>query len=135
MGRGLRVREAAWPPRRCRAATCRMRKKARPTVEIEAGKAGPASQSIPADWPRLAEAGRGWPWLAEATGRPALDLALAGRIKAGGRVGRCLWAAAFHIGRCVARGSCPKAAGPERPMQQPVVMGKVACVLFTATKP
>jgi hypothetical protein len=44
--------------------------------------------------------GRGWPRLAEAGGRPALALALAGDIKAGGRrgrVGRSLWAAAFHM--------------------------------------
>ena len=39
---------------------------------------GPASQNMPANWPRLAEAG----------GRPELDLALAGR--AGGRIGRSL---------------------------------------------
>eukprot|EP00964_Phaeocystis_antarctica_P069627 scaffold42332_cov63-Phaeocystis_antarctica.AAC.8 len=49
-------------------------------------------------WPRLAEAGRGWPRLAEVGGRPALDLALAGRIKAGGRGGRSLWAAVSHTG-------------------------------------
>ena len=40
-----------------------------------------------------------WLRLAEAGGRPALDLAPAGRIKAGGRIGRSLWAAAFH-GAC-----------------------------------
>tara|TARA_B100000795_G_scaffold182829_1_gene138584 strand:- start:121 stop:420 length:300 start_codon:yes stop_codon:yes gene_type:complete len=34
----------------------------------------PANRNVSADWPRLAEAG----------GRPELDLALAGRIKAGG---------------------------------------------------
>ena len=34
--------------------------------------------------------GRGWPRLAEAGGRPALALVLAGRI------GRGLWAAGFH---------------------------------------
>ena len=39
---------------------------------------GPASQNMPANWLRLAEAG----------GRPELDLALAGR--AGGRIGRSL---------------------------------------------
>tara|TARA_B100000795_G_scaffold172310_2_gene129946 strand:- start:93 stop:521 length:429 start_codon:yes stop_codon:yes gene_type:complete len=37
-------------------------------------------RTIPANWPRLTEAGRGWPRLeAEAGGRPVLDLALAGR--------------------------------------------------------
>eukprot|EP00964_Phaeocystis_antarctica_P134505 scaffold98800_cov54-Phaeocystis_antarctica.AAC.4 len=41
---------------------------------------------LPANWPRLAVAG----------GRPELALAPAGR--AGGRSGRSLWAAAFHIG-------------------------------------
>ena len=46
----------------------------------------PASQSVSANWPRRAEA----------RGRPELDLALAGR--AGGRIGRSLWVAAFHIG-------------------------------------
>eukprot|EP00964_Phaeocystis_antarctica_P154906 scaffold123817_cov51-Phaeocystis_antarctica.AAC.3 len=44
----------------------------------------PASQSLSANWSRLAEA----------KGRPELALALAGR--AGGRVGRSLWAADFH---------------------------------------
>ena len=47
----------------------------------------PASLSISAHWPRLAEAG----------GRPELDLALEGRIKAGGEL-TGLWAAAVHIG-------------------------------------
>ena len=47
----------------------------------------PASQKIAANWQRLAEAG----------GCLELDLVLAGR--AGGRVGRSLWAAAFHRGR------------------------------------
>ena len=53
--------------------------------ESRAGITGQPDQ-IPANWPRLAEAGRGWrPRLeAEAGGRPELDLALAGRIKAGG---------------------------------------------------
>ena len=53
--------------------------------ELEAGllvgkarPVGPASQNMPANWLRLAEAG----------GRPELDLALAGR--AGGRIGRSL---------------------------------------------
>ena len=46
---------------------------------------------------QLAEAGRGWP-MAEAGGRPALEMALAGRIKAGGRSGRSLRAAVLHIG-------------------------------------
>ena len=45
----------------------------------------PEHMNISANWSRLPEAG----------GRPELDLALAGR--AGGRVGRSLWAAAFHI--------------------------------------
>eukprot|EP00964_Phaeocystis_antarctica_P104379 scaffold69502_cov67-Phaeocystis_antarctica.AAC.6 len=44
------------------------------------------------------QTGRGWPRLeAEAGGRPELDLALAGR--AGGRIGRRLWVAVFHIER------------------------------------
>ena len=46
---------------------------------------GPASQNRSANRPRLAEAG----------GRPELDLALAGC--AGGRIGRRLWAAVFHM--------------------------------------
>ena len=46
----------------------------------------PASQNISANWPRLAEAG----------GRPELDLALAGRAR--GRIGRSPWAAGFHTG-------------------------------------
>ena len=43
--------------------------------------------------------GRGWPRLAEAGGRPALDLALAGPIKAGGRMGRSILGGSFHMGR------------------------------------
>ena len=58
---------------------------------------------------RLAEAGRGWPRLAEAIGRPELDRALAGRFKAGGRIGRRLWAAVFHVARH--RASAPTACG------------------------
>ena len=46
---------------------------------------GPASQNRSTSWPRLADAG----------GRPELDLALAAR--AGGRLGRSLWAAVFHM--------------------------------------
>ena len=45
--------------------------------------------------------GRGWPRLAEAGGRLELALALVGR--AGGRIGRSLWAAAFHRGSCRSR--------------------------------
>ena len=52
----------------------------------EARPVGPASQNMPANWPRLAEAG----------GRPGFDLALVGR--AGGRIGRSLRAAALHTG-------------------------------------
>ena len=61
----------------------------------------PASQSVSANWPRLAEAG----------GRPELDLALAGR--AGGRVGRSLCAAVFHIAthRAAIRGESGKRVG------------------------
>ena len=40
---------------------------------------------------------RGWPRLIEAGGRPELDLALAGRIKAGERMARRLWAAVCHM--------------------------------------
>ena len=49
------------------------------------GTLWPVNQNLPADWPRLAEAGRSYrPRLqAEATGRLGLELALAGRIKAG----------------------------------------------------
>ena len=52
-------------------------------LENRAGVAGQPelSQSISA---QLAEAGRGWS--AEAGGRPELDLALAGRSKAGGEL-------------------------------------------------
>ena len=58
--------------------------------------AGVAGQpvNVSASWPRLVEAGRGWR-LAAAGGRPELDLARAGR--AGGRIGRRLWAAGFRI--------------------------------------
>ena len=52
---------------------------------------GPASQNRSTSWPRLAEAG----------GRPELDLALAGC--AGGRIGRRLWAAVFHMEADVGR--------------------------------
>ncbi len=41
--------------------------------------------------------------LAEAKGRPELDLALAGR--AGGQICRSLWAAFFHIADHLARSS------------------------------
>jgi hypothetical protein len=54
-------------------------------VENKADMA-PASQSSSANWPRPAEAGN----------RPELDLTLAGR--AGGRMGRSLSAAVFHMG-------------------------------------
>ena len=62
-------------------------------VENNAGMAGlPVNGS--ASWPRLVEAGRGGR-LAAAGGRPELDLARAGR--AGGRIGRRLWAAGLRI--------------------------------------
>eukprot|EP00964_Phaeocystis_antarctica_P003418 scaffold1839_cov60-Phaeocystis_antarctica.AAC.2 len=48
-------------------------------------------------WPASQKASANWPRLVEAEGRPKLDLALVGR--AGGRIGRSLWAAAFRIGR------------------------------------
>ena len=48
----------------------------------EARPVRPTSQDMPANWPRLAEAG----------GRPELDLALSGCVKAGGRFGQSLWA-------------------------------------------
>ena len=51
----------------------------------------PACQRTPTKWPRLAEAG----------GRLELALALVGR--AGGRIGRSLWAAGFHGGSCRSR--------------------------------
>ena len=51
--------------------------------------------SIAGQSERSCQLTRGWPRLAEAGGCPALDLALAGR--AGGRIGRSLWAAVFHI--------------------------------------
>eukprot|EP00964_Phaeocystis_antarctica_P130520 scaffold94385_cov59-Phaeocystis_antarctica.AAC.2 len=53
-----------------------------------------------ATWLRAWPAGArllNWPRLAEARGRPPLDLALAGR--AGGRIGTSLWAAVFHMGQ------------------------------------
>ena len=60
---------------------------------------------------QLAEAGRGWPRQeAEAGGRPELDLALAGRIKAGGRRGRSLWAAALHTAARLGLLAAPLAA-------------------------
>ena len=67
-------------------------------------RAWPANQNMPAaeagrGWPGLAGAGRGWPRLAKTGGHPELDPALAGRIIAGGRIGRRLWAAVFHIAR------------------------------------
>ena len=59
-------------------------------MENKAGEPGlPAGAYLPI--------GRGWPRLAEAGGRPELDLALVGR--AGGRIGRRLWAVGFHIER------------------------------------
>ena len=62
-------------------------------VENNAGMAG-LPVNVSASWPRLVEAGRGGR-LAAAGGRPELDLARAGR--AGGRIGRRLWAAGLHI--------------------------------------
>ena len=56
----------------------RVRARVRVRVVWRARPVGPASQNASANWPRLAEAG----------GRPELDLALAGR--AGRRIGRCL---------------------------------------------
>ena len=58
-------------------------RKVRPHVETEPGVAKASQNTC-----QLAEAGRGWPRLAEAGGRPELDLGLAGRIKPGGRSGR-----------------------------------------------
>ena len=62
-------------------------------VENNAGMAG-RPVNVSASWPRLVEAGRGGR-LAAAGGRPELDLARAGR--AGGRIGRRLWAAGLRI--------------------------------------
>ena len=73
-------------PRRDPYPACIARGAARTyKVESEGGTGlRPARRNPPASWPRLAEAG----------GRPALALmALAGRIEAGGRGGRSLWAA------------------------------------------
>ena len=53
-----------------------------------------------------------WPGLAEAGGRPELDLALAAR--AGGRIGRSLWAAVFGTApRRVAEVVQPVGAAPD----------------------
>ena len=68
--------------------------------------------------PRL-EAGRGWR-PAEAGGRPAHELAPAGRAR--GRMGRRLWAEAFHIGAwtgCPSTGSPPRTARLGRPCALP----------------
>ena len=91
-------------PRRDPYPACIARGAARTyKVESEGGTGlRPARRNPPASWPRLAEAG----------GRPALALmALAGRIEAGGRGGRSLWAATLHVatrrpGRRWARCSC-----------------------------
>ena len=45
-----------------------------------------------------------WPKLAEAGGSPVHGMTLTGRIKAGGRVGRGLWAAPFDRGLHVGPG-------------------------------
>ena len=85
-----------------------------------------AGQSIPArayrpigrGQPRL-EAGRGWR-PAVAGGRPAHELAPAGRAR--GRMGRRLWAEAFHIGAwtgCPSTGSPPRTARLGRPCALP----------------
>ena len=66
------------------------------SVEAQAGMVWPVSQNdLPTGRGYIR---RGWPRLAEAGGRPELDLALAGRIKAGERIGRSLWAAVLHLG-------------------------------------
>ena len=62
-------------------------------------KAGMASQ--PEHACQLAEAGRGWPRLAEAGGHPELDPALSGSIKAGGRIGPT------PLGGCLPRSAAP----------------------------
>ena len=54
--------------------------------------------------------------LAEAKGRHELDLALAGRIKAGGRIGRRLWASVFHLGASVYIHQ-EESAAPPQPVQ------------------
>eukprot|EP00964_Phaeocystis_antarctica_P017813 scaffold9886_cov36-Phaeocystis_antarctica.AAC.1 len=68
------------------------------------GRGGPASQNT-------STLNRGCP---ETGGRPARDLALVERIKAGGRSGRSLWAAVFHMrwarGSPVARSQAPCSA-------------------------
>eukprot|EP00964_Phaeocystis_antarctica_P056300 scaffold33213_cov60-Phaeocystis_antarctica.AAC.6 len=84
--------EAASRPHEARAR-CRAPRRAYPSAAPmwETRPVWLASQHIC----QLAEAGRGWPRLAEAGGRPELDLVLAGR--AGGRIGRSLWAAVIHM--------------------------------------
>ena len=74
------------------------------------GTLWPVNQNLPADWPRLAEAGRSYrPRLqAEATGRLGLELALAGRIKAGqGKSAKS--ARAMQLGDCWPPSSVPVA--------------------------
>ena len=77
-------------------------------------RAWAAGQNTSAARPRLAEAGG----QREAGGRPELDLALAVRIKAGGRIGRGLWAPGclllfaycFHMKADVTSCSCGSAS-------------------------
>jgi hypothetical protein len=75
-------------PRNARPSTMRCGGARRPSVATRSRPVWktrpvrPASRNMSANWPRLAEAG----------GRPALDLAGC----AEGRIGRSLWAAVFH---------------------------------------
>ena len=77
-------------------------REARSQVVVRTGPAWPAGAAPVTDWPRLAEAG----------GRPALALALAGRAEGRGVLGGCLSTradavAALGDGRRCRRGACP----------------------------
>eukprot|EP00964_Phaeocystis_antarctica_P148758 scaffold115704_cov75-Phaeocystis_antarctica.AAC.3 len=92
-GRRPACRSAAAPPslsgskRRAAAAASAASPRARAYCPVETRLVWPACQNTSAGWPRLAEAG----------GRPELALRMAGR--AGGPMGRSLWAAISHIAR------------------------------------
>ena len=119
----LQSRRHTWraPRRHTRGAgaRCLCIKKLRRVTVWAAGQSISANRPRLAEagrgWPGLAEAGRGWPGLAGAGGRPESGLALAGRVKAGGRVGRSLWATAFHTARCSSRASSQGACAAARP--------------------
>ena len=98
-----------WP-----AAACH-RPPPRAYVENKAVMSG--EPVMPANWQRLAEAG----------GRPELDLALSGR--AGGRTGRGLWAAVFHIASSSGQTSTLR---PQRKACSPAleVCSAVACAAY-----